>query len=100
MHSAPEVPMGTAADDRWDGILRPRHALWKLLLFYGVYLGVGGLSQGLAVIPGIEIIFWPPVGILIATLLLNPKGAWPWLIAVAGAAELTCNAIWWNNPFP
>jgi len=100
MHSASEEPMGTAAAHRRDALLRERPAVWKLLLFYGAYLGIGSLSQGLAVIPGVEIIFWPPVGILIATLLLNAKGAWPWLIAVAGAAELTCNAIWWHNPFP
>ena len=100
MYSVTEEPIGTAAAHRRADWLRDRPAFWKLLLFYAAYFGIGSLSQGLAIIPGVGIMFWPPVGILIATLLLNSKSAWPWFIVVAGLAELTCNAVWWHNPLP
>jgi integral membrane sensor domain MASE1 len=49
-----------------------------LALFYTAYVLAGGFGQGLALIPGVAITFWPPAGIFLATLLLNPRGSWPW----------------------
>ena len=69
-----------------------------LTLLYLAYVATGGLSQGFKLIPGVAITFWPCSGILVATLLLNPRSGWPWWIAAAGAAELTCNVVWFHNP--
>ena len=75
-----------------SGFFGARPALWTLVLFYAAYVGAGMFAEGLAVIPGIAVIFWPPVGILIATLLLNERASWPWWIAAGCAAELTANS--------
>ncbi|MFO1184919.1 MAG: MASE1 domain-containing protein [Bauldia sp.] len=72
----------------------------QLLLFYSAYVLCGGLGQGLALIPGVQITFWPPAGIFLATLLLAAPRTWPWWIASAGVAELTCNALWFHNSIP
>jgi PAS domain S-box-containing protein len=60
----------------------------------------GGFGQGLALIPGVTITFWPPAGIFVAALLLNPRSQWWWYVLAAGFAELVCNAIWFHNPVP
>ena len=85
---------------RWTGWRRHRPPLAWLVLLYVAYFLAGGFGQGLALIPGVSIIFWPPVGILLATLLLSPKSTWPWWILAGGLAELTCNAVWFHNPLP
>lgn len=90
----PSGSQGNRLAELW----RFRPALFSLLLFYAAYVATGFLCDGLALIPGVSIIFWPPVGILIATLLLNPRITWPWWIITGCAAELTCNALLWNNP--
>ncbi len=82
------------------GLLGSRPALWTLVLFYAAYVAAGTFSSGLAVIPGIAVIFWPPVGILIATLLLNQRESWPWWVVAGCAAELTANSFLWHNPLP
>ncbi|MGE3541932.1 MAG: MASE1 domain-containing protein, partial [Candidatus Tectimicrobiota bacterium] len=75
--------------------------LWlHLVLCYVVSTLAGGFGQGLALIPGVAITFWPPVGILLGTLLLHPRGSWPWWMLAGGLAELTCNAVWFHNPLP
>ena len=57
---------------------------WGALLAFGVgYVAAGGLSQGLAIIPGISVTFWPPSGIFVVALLLTAAPSWPWWIAVA-----------------
>ncbi|MFO1172177.1 MAG: PAS domain S-box protein [Hyphomicrobiaceae bacterium] len=71
-----------------------------LALFYAAYLIAGGLGQGLAIIPGISITFWPPAGIFVASLLLTPQRAWPWWIGAAALAELTANILWFRNGLP
>ncbi len=60
----------------------------------------GGLGQGLHLIPEVAITFWPPAGIFVAALLLNPRGHWRWYVAAAGLGELACNDIWFHNPLP
>lgn len=41
--------------------------------------------------------FWLPVGILLALLLVAPVRQWGWWIGAAGAAELTASWLWWDN---
>jgi hypothetical protein len=84
------------ADRFWSS--RPR--FFHLVLFYAAYVLAGGFGQGLALIPGVTIIFWPPAGIFVAALLLTPRDSWPWWIAAGCLAELTCNAIWFHSAIP
>ncbi len=70
----------------------------SLAIFYAAYILAGGFGNELAIIPGVSITFWPPAGILIATLLLNPRRSWPWWVLTGCLAELTCNALWFHNP--
>jgi signal transduction histidine kinase/integral membrane sensor domain MASE1/ActR/RegA family two-component response regulator len=71
-----------------------------LICFAVVNLAAAGLTEGLRLIPGVSIVFWPPSGIFVATLLLNERKSWPWWIAGAFVAELTANALWFHNPWP
>ena len=80
------------------GSARPRAAL--LLLFAAAYFVAGGFGQGLPLIPGVAITFWPPAGIFVAALLCNPRRHWRWYVVAAGLAELACNEIWFHNPMP
>ncbi|HZP85737.1 MAG TPA: MASE1 domain-containing protein [Burkholderiales bacterium] len=82
----------------WSTEYRQRPGLFYLALFYAAYVLAGGFGQGLALIPGIGITFWPPAGIFVATLLLNARGRWPWYVLAGGLAELTCNVVWFHNP--
>ena len=75
-----------------------RPPLAHLALFYLAFLVVAGFGQWLALIPGITIILWPPNGLFIATLLLAARASWPWWIVLGAVAELTCNALWFQNP--
>lgn len=70
------------------------------LVFYVFYVLAGGFGQQLALIPGVSFSFWPPAGLFLAMLLLHDKSAWLAWVAVAGLAELTCNAVWFHNPIP
>ena len=88
----------TESDASWWSRFRRMPPPWlHLALFYDAYVLAGGFGQGLALIPGVSITFWPPAGIFIAALLLTQKYSWPWWIAVGCLAELTCNAIWFHN---
>jgi PAS domain S-box-containing protein len=82
--------------NRMQRAARPRLAY--LVLFATAYVLTGGFGQGLALIPGVAITFWPPAGIFVAALLLNPRPHWWWYVLAAGLAELACNAIWFHNP--
>ena len=95
-----EVMAGHTGEWSVGGLLRGRPAFWTLALFYAAYVGAATLGDGLSLIPGFAVTFWPPVGIVIATLLLSPRTDWPWWIATGCAAELTCNAFLWHNPAP
>ena len=78
----------------------PRVTVAGLSVFIGAYILAGGLGQGLSLIPGVAIIFWPPAGVFVGTLLMNPRRTWPWWIVAGCAAELTCNALWFHNSVP
>lgn len=95
-----EIMAGPAGEWSASGLLRERPALWTLALFFAAYVGAATLGEGLSLIPGFAVTFWPPVGIVIATLLLSPRANWPWWIATGCAAELTCNSFLWHNPIP
>lgn len=56
--------------------------------------------MGLKVVPGMSINFWPPSGILLATLLLSRRATWIWWTAAAGVAEMLANALWFHSPIP
>lgn len=79
------------------GLQPPRVAL--LLLFYAAYVAAGGFGQGLAIVPGVAITFWPPAGIFLATLLMTKPRTWPWWLLAGFLAEMTCNAVWFHNSF-
>jgi PAS domain S-box-containing protein len=88
-----------AQSSGWADVRYQRQYFPYYLCFYLAYLLAGGFGQGLTIIPAIEISFWPPAGIFVATLLLNPKPTWPWWALAGCCAELTCNALWFHNPF-
>jgi PAS domain S-box-containing protein len=71
-----------------------------LATFYCVYVVAGGMSQGFAIIPGISITFWPPAGLMLATLAMNRKATWPWWLLAGCVAELTCDLFWFRNAMP
>jgi integral membrane sensor domain MASE1 len=91
---------GEADEGIWVRLGHGRPPFLYLILFYAAYVLAGGFGQGLAIIPGVSITFWPPAGIFVATLLLTSRYSWPWWIAAGGLAELTCNAIWFHNAIP
>jgi PAS domain S-box-containing protein len=95
LDSSPDDSRGQAATRPW---YQSRPRWFALALFYAAYVLTGGLGQGLALIPGVAITFWPPAGVFLATLLLNPRSSWPWYVGAGCLAELTCNAIWFHNP--
>ena len=75
-------------------------ASWRgFAVFYAFSLLGGALGQGSATGPGALGMFWLPVGMLCAMLLVSRRRDWPTWIAVAAAAELTGNALWWHAPW-
>lgn len=68
------------------------------MLFYAVSLFTAGIGESTAIIPDVKAMFWLPVGILLALLLIAPTRQWPIWIGASAAAELTANALWWQNP--
>jgi PAS domain S-box-containing protein len=75
-----------------------RPPLLHLIAFFAAYIFGAGIGQGLAIIPGISVTFWPPSGIFLATLLWNSRSVWLWFVAAGCLAELTCNFCWFQNP--
>lgn len=84
----------------WTRLSSSRPQWLHLALLYSVYVLAGGLSQGLAIVPGVSITFWPPAGLLLVSLLMSRRSSWPWWIATGALAELTCNGIWFGNTVP
>lgn len=103
--SRPAAGTGTRAQAGHAGHVparpRARHpTVAGIFVFYAASVLAGGFGQGLALIPNVAITWWPPVGILLALLLLSPRASWAWWVLAAGLAELTCNALWFKNPLP
>ena len=89
--------VGEGTESWRNRVWQARPGTLQLVMFYVAYVLAGGFSQGLAIIPGISIVFWPPAGIFAATLLLTRPQTWPWWIVIGYLAELTCNAVWFHN---
>jgi PAS domain S-box-containing protein len=70
-----------------------------LVLFLCTYLLAAWVGQGLAIIPGIDITFWPPAGLVIATLAVTRLTSWPFWLVAAALGEFAANAAWFGNPF-
>jgi PAS domain S-box-containing protein len=87
-----------AANAMWSELVPARPTASVLLLLYCTYLIAAMVGQGLAIIPGIDITFWPPAGLMLGTLLLTRRASWPWWLLVSAIGELTANALWFNNP--
>lgn len=87
-----------AADARWQMLWHANPGFAPLALLYGGYLLAAQVGQAFAVIPGIDITFWPPAGLVLGTLLLTNKSSWPWWLLAALLGELTANALWFRNP--
>jgi PAS domain S-box-containing protein len=83
-----------------DGVTVRRPGLAVLGLFFASYVLACWLGQGLKLVPGVSITFWPSAGIFVAALVLSAPRTWAWWIVAAGAAELACNALWFRNPVP
>lgn len=69
-----------------------------LVAFSLANVAAAGIGQGLKLVPGVAITFWPPSGIFVAALLLNHRRTWPWWVCVALLSELLGNALWFHNP--
>lgn len=82
------------------GTERARPRVAHLVMFFTAYVLSSGLGQGLRLIPEVAITFWPPAGIFVAALMLNPRAQWRWYVATAGLAELAGNDIWFHNSLP
>jgi integral membrane sensor domain MASE1 len=52
-----------------------------LAAFVVAYMLAAAFGRWLMVIPGIPITIWPPNGVVLATLLTQPRQTWPWWIA-------------------
>ena len=97
------APMDASVDERRGRTVRVgrhRPPLLRLVLFYSAYVAGAGLGQSLPLIPGVTVMFWPPAGVFVATLLLTRRTAWPWYVLAGCLAELTANAAWFRNPLP
>ncbi len=66
--------------------------------FVVAYLLAAAFGQGLKLIPGVTITFWPSSGIFVAVLLLNDRRTWVWWVAGGCVAEMVGNALWFHNP--
>ncbi len=94
------LPISDIGKGLWAGWRTHRPAIRYLVLYFSAYVLAGGFGQGLMLIPGVAISYWPPAGIFVATLLLTPWRSWPWWVLTGGLAEMTCNALWFHNPVP
>lgn len=93
-------PREPAGAGRGGTLVAGQPPILSLAVFYAAYVAAAGLGQGLAIIPGVSITFWPPAGIFVATLLSNPRATWPWWVVAGGLAELTANAVWFGSSVP
>lgn len=68
--------------------------LWATVLLFALgYLACAGLGRFLSLNPHKFVAFWLPSGLYVATLLLQPRRAWPWFVGAAVAANLTFDLL-------
>ncbi|MCG3121744.1 MAG: Sensor histidine kinase RcsC [Phycisphaerales bacterium] len=70
----------------------------SLFAFITANIAAAGIGQGLKLIPGVAITFWPPSGIFVAALILSRRSSWIWWTLAACLAELIGNFLWFGNP--
>ncbi len=76
--------------------VRPSFAV--LVMLYAAYLVAAKVGAAFSIIPGVDITFWPPAGLMVGMLLVMPRPSWPWLLLVGVLGEFTANALWFQNP--
>ncbi|WP_100162668.1 MASE1 domain-containing protein [Pseudooceanicola lipolyticus] len=69
-----------------------------LIACYLAYMLAAAFGHWMMVLPDIPITVWPPNGVILAALLIQPRQSWPWWLAVGVAGELTSNVLWFANP--
>ncbi len=73
---------------------KTRFPLWARLLLFGLgYLVCAGVGRFLSLNPHQFVAFWLPSGLYVATLLLQPRRAWPWFVGAAVIANLTFDLL-------
>lgn len=77
---------------------RPQFSHWAL--FTAAYVLGCGFAKALAIVPGSSVSFWPPGGLLMATLMLTPVRSWPWWILGGALAESFGQLVWFSSGLP
>jgi PAS domain S-box-containing protein len=77
---------------------RPQFSHWAL--FTAAYVVGCGFAKALAIVPGSSVSFWPPGGLLMATLMLTPARSWPWWILGGALAESFGQLVWFSSGLP
>lgn len=75
------------------GAMPGRTLLVLTLAYVAVHFGAVAIGYTLRPAPQAATVFWPPAGLLLTTLFLTRRGAWPALIAAAMVAELTACVV-------
>lgn len=70
----------------------------RLALFVGAYLAGAGVGKSLGMIQGVDIVYWPPAGIMLGALLMARRRDWGWIVAAGALADLVANQLWFGNP--
>ena len=73
--------------------LVPARLAARLAMFGVAYYILAELGNYLAIKPANFATFWPPSGLFLATLLLNPTRTWPWFVAAAYPANIAFDLI-------
>jgi PAS domain S-box-containing protein len=77
---------------------RPQFSRWAL--FTAAFVLGCGFAKVLAIVPGSSVTFWPPGGLLMATLMLTPAPSWPWWILGGALAESFGQLVWFSSGLP
>ena len=77
---------------------RPQFSHWAL--FTAAYVLGCGFAKALAIVPGSSVSFWPPGGLLMATLMITPTRSWPWWILGGALAESFGQLVWFSSGLP
>ncbi|MDZ5460898.1 MASE1 domain-containing protein [Azohydromonas lata] len=70
----------------------------RFFVFPVVYILAAWGGQGFSIAPAMGVCLWPPSGLFVATLLLQPARQWPPLMAVALCADLFSSIVIFKFP--
>ena len=101
MASVPHLPYDRLWQDLsavWQKVWSARPTVTFVVLLYAAYMVAAKVGEGFSIIPGTNITFWPPAGVMVGMLLVTPRAAWPWLLLTGALGEATANALWFGNP--